>query len=60
MTAITPDSTIDEIAARVSEALTAAGITAVLSGGAAVQIYSRNRYVSLDLDFVTSESLRKI
>jgi hypothetical protein len=40
--------------------LTAAGITAVLSGGAAVQIYSRGLYVSRDLDFVSSASYREI
>ena len=38
----------------VSEALEKAGITATLSGGAAVSIYSENRYQSEDLDFVTS------
>jgi hypothetical protein len=53
-------SSIEEIAARVSDALTAAGITAVLSGGAAVQIYSGGLYVSRDLDFVSSASLREI
>lgn len=30
------------------------GIDAVLTGGAAVTIYSRNKYQSLDLDFVTN------
>ena len=31
-----------------------AGITATLSGGAAVAIYSDNKYESHDLDFVTA------
>lgn len=44
-----------ELAARVSQALDAAGIMATLSGGAAVSIYSENRYQSKDLDFVTAE-----
>jgi len=39
-------SSIEEVAATVSEALAAAGITAVLSGGAVVQIYSEGLYVS--------------
>jgi hypothetical protein len=33
-------SSVEEVAAIVSDALTSAGITAVLSGGAAVQIYT--------------------
>lgn len=53
-------SSIEEVAATVSAALTAAGITAVLSGGAAVQIYSRGMYISRDLDFVSSASHREI
>jgi len=40
MTSLGAASTVEEVAAAVSEALDAAGITAVLSGGAAVQIYS--------------------
>jgi hypothetical protein len=53
-------SSIEEVAATVSHALTAAGITAVLSGGAVVQIYSHGLYVSRDLDFVASASHRQI
>lgn len=45
---------ITEMAARVSQALEAAGIRATLSGGAAVSIYSENQYQSVDLDFITS------
>jgi len=45
------------MAAIISHALQGAGMTAVLSGGAAVTIYSDNRYQSSDLDFVTSERL---
>jgi len=43
-----------ELATIVSEALEKAGITAALSGGGAVSIYSENRYQSEDLDFVTA------
>ena len=60
MTDITATSTAEDVAARVSEALTAAGITAVLSGGGAVQIYSGGLYVSRDLDFVSPATLREI
>ena len=60
MTSIRPDTSIVELAAVVSKALEAAGVTAVLSGGAAVSIYTSNRYQSLDLDFVTSEQLSKL
>lgn len=49
------DTPAAEIAARVSQALDAAGIKATLSGGGAVSIYTSNAYESKDLDFVTSE-----
>ena len=49
-----------ELAAIVSQALEAAGVVAVLSGGSAISVYSDNRYRSFDLDFVTSESLSKL
>lgn len=47
-------TSLRELAAIVSEALDKAGITATLSGGAAVSIYSANKYQSEDLDFVTA------
>jgi hypothetical protein len=50
---ISKDLTLAEIAAIVSDALTKAGITAVLSGGGAVSVYSKNEYQSDDLDFIT-------
>lgn len=49
-----------ELAARVSQALEAAGIKATLSGGGAVGIYSENQYQSKDLDFVTSARAGKL
>jgi hypothetical protein len=54
------DTSIEELAALVSEALGRAGIVAVLSGGGAVQIYTENAYVSSDLDFVTSVPAKRI
>jgi hypothetical protein len=54
MAEITEATSIEELAVIISEALEAAGITATLSGGGAVSIYSHNQYMSHDLDFVTS------
>jgi hypothetical protein len=54
MGAIDSSTSLLEIASLVSQALEAAGIAAVLSGGAAVTIYSDNKYESVDLDFITS------
>ena len=54
MPSINQDTTLEEVAALVSQALVAAGIEATLSGGGAVSIYSANAYQSRDLDFVTS------
>ena len=50
---ITETTTLTELAAIVSDVLEREGIVATLSGGAAVSIYTDNRYVSEDLDFVT-------
>lgn len=46
-----------QLAGIVATALEKAGITAVLSGGAAVAAYTQNRYLTRDLDFVTSAGL---
>lgn len=54
MAEITEATGIEELAVMISEALEAAGITATLSGGGAVSIYSKNQYMSPDLDFLTS------
>jgi len=48
------DATHLEIAAAVSEALRKHGVTAVMSGGGCVTIYSENKYQAVDLDFVDS------
>ena len=41
-----------EIGALVCETLSAAGISAVLTGGTCVSVWTRNEFASLDLDFI--------
>lgn len=60
MSSINNKTSCLELAAIISQALQRAGVTAVLSGGAAVSIYSENRYQSSDLDFVTSERIANV
>jgi hypothetical protein len=43
-----------ELAAFVSDAFRRNGINVVLSGGSCVSIYSKEQYVSMDLDFVNA------
>ena len=57
---ITENTTLTELAVIVSEALERAGIVATLSGGAAVSIYTDNRYLSEDLDFVTVALVKEL
>lgn len=57
---ISETTSLLELATIISEALDEAGITAVLSGGAAVSIYTSNKYQSKDLDFVTSAEFAKL
>jgi hypothetical protein len=57
---ISERTSLPELAALVSEALKRAGMTATLSGGAAVSIYSDNRYLSEDLDFVTAALVNEL
>ena len=45
-----------EFAAFIYSYLNEHGVEVVLSGGACVAIYSRNKYISLDLDFIESGS----
>lgn len=54
------DLTLVEIAAIVSDALTTAGITAVLTGGGVVTIYSENEYQSDDLDFISPADSKRL
>ena len=60
MSDITHDTSMLEIATLVSEALEAAGVSAVLGGGGAVSQYSDNEYMTTDLDFITVERNRVI
>jgi len=60
MAIISPNSTLLEVAAIVSAALEEAGFKSVLSGGAAISIYTENRYASVDLDFVSSVSMHEL
>jgi hypothetical protein len=57
---ITKESSLEEIAALVSQALDEAKIDVVLSGGGAVTLYSENEYMSTDLDFITTERKKRI
>ena len=60
MSDITQDTSMCEIATLVSEALEAAGVSAVLGGGGAVSQYSDNEYMTTDLDFITVDRNRVI
>jgi hypothetical protein len=51
---VTAETTLEQLAALISQALEAAGIMGTLSGGGAVSPYSDNEYLSYDLDFVSS------
>ncbi len=51
---------IKELAAIVSDKLNERGIDAILVGGACVSIYTKNKYLSSDLDFVSSTSIKEI
>ena len=46
---------IKELAALISEKLRGGGVDSILVGGACVSIYTKNKYQSFDLDFVTHQ-----
>jgi hypothetical protein len=48
-----------ELAAFIQSHLRNKGIEVVLSGGACVSIYSNNKYVSLDLDFISTRFVKR-
>ncbi len=52
--------TLKEFAVLISKELNKNRIKAVLVGGACVSIYSDNKYQSLDLDYISPESTKKI
>jgi hypothetical protein len=51
---------IKDLAALVSEKLRGHGIDAILVGGACVSIYTKNKYKSLDLDYVSHSPIKEI
>jgi len=60
MARIDAKTTLEELAALVSQTLERAGVRATLSGGGAVSLYTDNEYESRDLDFVSTERLKVI
>jgi hypothetical protein len=57
---ISKDSSLEEIATLVCSRLETDGISVVLSGGAAVSIYSDNEYESYDVDFIPTGLARRV
>lgn len=57
---ITATTTLEELAVIVSEYLKSKGIEIILVGGACVSIYSKNAYISGDLDLITYQEGKKI
>lgn len=51
---------LKSLAFLISKTLKANKIDAILVGGACISIYSKNRYQSYDLDFVTYEELKSV
>ena len=51
---------IKKLAAIVSDHLRQNGIEVVLVGGACVSLYSKNKYISHDIDLITHSSIKKI
>jgi hypothetical protein len=51
---------IKQLAAIISVKLQERGIDAILVGGACVSIYTKNRYLSFDLDFITHATLKEV
>ncbi len=54
------DMSREELAAYVCSHLDKSGIEVTLTGGSCVSIYSDNRYVSLDLDFIEKMAYKKV
>jgi hypothetical protein len=53
---LTRRSSLADVAAEVARALAAAGIKAVLTGGACATLYTKGEYQSSDLDFILQSS----
>ena len=60
MSRINAETSLEELAALVSQALEREGVLATLSGGSAVSLYTDNEYESKDLDFVSTERIKII
>src|SRR5579872_1628271 len=52
--------TIGEFAAMIASYLQSRGISAVLTGGAVVSIYTENKYMSYDADFISPSDQKSI
>ena len=48
------------MAALASEKLRQGGVDSILVGGACVSIYTKNKYQSFDLDFVTHTTIKEV
>src|SRR5437868_4054008 len=57
---INKDTTPVELMAIVSEHLSANNISAVLTGGSVVSVYTDNKYESLDLDYISPSDHQEI
>jgi hypothetical protein len=57
---ISRDMTIGEFAAMISTYLQSKGIAVVLTGGAVVSIYTENKYMSYDADFISPADQKSI
>jgi hypothetical protein len=51
---------IKELGALISERLRKAGVDVILVGGACVSIYTKNKYQSFDLDFITHAAIKEV
>jgi hypothetical protein len=51
---------LEDLAGYISEELRKRGIDTILVGGACVTIYSKNRYQSYDLDYITYDDMKKV
>ena len=60
MTKITKKTSVVELAAIITKALNTQDISAVLTGGAVVSIYTKNEYASKDLNFISLSDQKKI
>lgn len=57
---ITEATTLQELLALVSEHLTLNGISAILTGGSVVSVYTDNKHESKDLDFISPSDRKEL